>query len=110
MENISEEFKKIEENIKGDISKFSIPEMFNDTNGKTSPLTTLAFIAGLAGCLVFILTGIILLIQSIMKNSGQSLSGELTTAMTQSGLLIAGSLSSLTAHRFTKDQPLQERK
>jgi hypothetical protein len=35
---------------------------------------------------------------------------EAAKAMTQSGLLIGGSLSSLTAHRFTKDQPLQERK
>ena len=84
-----------------DITKFTFPELFNDSKGRTSPGKVVGFIACIVAILVF---GIASLEAVFTRNINDQTNIILTTITMQSVALYTAGATLLGIRRFTKDK------
>jgi hypothetical protein len=95
--------------MKLDIQKFKLPELFNDSNGKTSPTLTAGFIACMVSLGGIMTSGNIVLIMVLFKieRDPQTI-GFLQNLLMQMIALFGLGGSMLGIHRLSKDKPINE--
>ena len=92
-----------------DISKFKLPEVFNDSNGKTDPSLVAGFLGCITALLGFILAGSCIVIMLVMKiekdvnviNFLQGITNQCIALFTLGGGMLG-------IHRLSKDKKITD--
>jgi len=91
--------------MKLDIQKFHLPELFNDSQGKTSPSLTAGFLACLVALGGIFMSGNTVLFMVVFKiEKDPNIIGFLQSLLTQCIALFGLGASMISIHRLSKDK------